>query len=207
MTSRPAPWRHLRRVALVLVVLSVLVAGSTTLLRSRSAVTDEPTYDSLEDLARAADAVVVGNVTGTVDHFVDRGDDPAVDEAGETIPGIPMVAFEIDGIESIAGDVPTRMRIVMADSEKVNISNRSPLREGERVLLFLRRRTNDEAPGVKAVADVVWVPLSGDRAVFDVVGDMTRPRSDSPMVAAGESIIAPEGLPLTTVIDIVSQVP
>ncbi len=173
--------------AVGLVIWLLLSATSESPPERTGSSFDMPIYSSLDELAAASDAQVVGTVKGTVAHEIDYGTaDPAqqVDQAG-----IPVVFYEVAVSETLEGTTGDTVIVAAPDVEQLNFSSEiTSLRAGERVLLFLREQTAEDAPGIDTY-DFFYVPVSLDNGVFDVLpGDIVRPRMPDAFVPTAAEV-------------------
>jgi hypothetical protein len=132
-------------------------------------------YDSVRALAIASDLVVLADVGSIIRSVRDNGGNPANTE------GVPMVLLELRPARVLRGTVPGSKALTLAMIDQVSVSAKdweTPLRKGERVVLFLHKFEPADVPGL-GVAEPVYAPMSGDNGIFSVSG--TRLVSRSPM--------------------------
>ena len=117
----------------------------------------------------------VGTVKGVAAREVDCGTANPTEQVEEA--GIPTVFYEVTVGETLKGTTDESLIVAAPDSAKLSFSSEmTPLRAGERVLLFLREQTRADAPGIDTY-DFFYAPVSLDNGVFDVLpGDVVRPR-------------------------------
>ena len=131
-------------------------------------------YSSVEDLSAVADAVVVGTVQGVMAREVDYGiARPDELNAG----GIPTVFYSVAVTETLRGDTRSIIIVGAPDPADTSIEGATALLSGQQVLLFLRMRTRENAPGIKSY-ETFFAPVSLVNGVFDVLdgGLETEPR-------------------------------
>jgi hypothetical protein len=139
---------------------------------------DYETYESIEEMAAASDAVVVATVEAEILKWEDRGGDPEEIE-GVPVEGHPMALYEVTVTDSL-GEVDPGPSLVLARTDVSRVrGGPSALREGSEVLLFLELVTRDEAPGLPEGYDEVWVIIGGDGGIFDVEEQSVHPRLGS----------------------------
>jgi hypothetical protein len=144
-----------------------------------------PIYSSVEELAVASDAEVVGTVKGIVAREVDYGTDNQ-DERAEG-SGIPNVFYQVDVSEVLGGTAETSIVVASPDLTTLSVSSETtPLVAGQRVLLFVQEQTSNGAPGISSF-DFFYVPVSLDNGVFDILpGGDIRPRLAEAFSPMGE---------------------
>lgn len=171
-----------RKRSLLSIAVVALVISSVWLLTQRDAPEvltgasfDMPIYSSLTELARASDAEVVGTVKGVVAREIDHGTDIADEKVDAA--GIPTVFYEVEVSEVLKGATDSTIVVGAPDVAKLSFSSEAtPLKAGQRVLLFLKEQTPKEAPGIDSY-EFFYVPVSRDNGVFDVLpGDVVHPR-------------------------------
>jgi hypothetical protein len=132
------------------------------------------TYSSLEELAVASDAVIIGTVKGAVGHEIDYG---TADSSQIHGLGIPNVFYQVEVSEVLRGVVDKTIVVATLDPEVASfIESVTPWKTGERLLLFLAEQNAENAPGIKTY-NHFYATISLDNGVFDVLdGDLVRPR-------------------------------
>ncbi|MBA3551999.1 MAG: hypothetical protein H0W27_03890 [Actinobacteria bacterium] len=161
---------------LVALVAALLLAWLFPLKNARTLGThffDAPVYASFEALAAASDAVVVGTVGGVTAREVDYGTDNPAEQGWN---GIPVAFYEVDVTEVLVGQAQPTIIVGGPDGEQLVSDSATPMRAGERVLLFLREQTTEDAPGISSY-DFFYTPISLDNGVFDLLaGEAVQPR-------------------------------
>ena len=94
-----------------------------------------PSYESVEALAAAADAIVEGVVDGVVGRELDYGTSNP-DEQFEG-SGVPLVFLEVTVLETLKGRTDNKIILGKIDAEILISPQSTPLRAGDQVLLFL----------------------------------------------------------------------
>ncbi|GBD83913.1 hypothetical protein BMS3Abin02_00296 [bacterium BMS3Abin02] len=143
-------------------------------------------YSSVEELAAAADVIVVATAGDTAHRAVEG--DPANPGSG-----IPMVYREFS-VDDILFDPNGYIEgatfyVSLFDTDKLIVDEQSDIKSGQRLLLFLDRVSADEVPAIRPLKQV-FSPLSSDNGVFDV-NDANEVTARSPAVTSlrkGESI-------------------
>lgn len=133
---------------------------------------DSNVYETVSELGVRAELVAIGQVTGVVSRELDDGG------GAEPESGIPMVYYSFKVEEVLGGDTPKTPSIVLGwlDLERIQTTEVTPIQESARVVLFLDRVGRDDSPGIESVGEL-FVPLSGDNGVFDVVDEHATARS------------------------------
>ena len=172
------------------VVIWLLLGASASSPERTGSSFDMPVYSSLEELAAASDVQVVGTVKGVVAREVDYGTANPTEQVEEA--GIPTVFYEIVVRETVKGTTDESLIVAAPDAAKLSFSSEmTPLRPGERVLLFLREQTREDAPGIDTY-DFFYAPVSLDNGVFDVLpGDIVRPRMPEAFASPAAGAPAP----------------
>jgi len=136
-------------------------------------------YSSVEELAAAADVIVVATA-GDIARRAVEGD------SADPGSGIPMVyrEFSVDDIlfdpnGYIEGDT---FYVSLFDTDKLIVDEQSDIKSGQRLLLFLDRVSADEVPAIRPLKQV-FSPLSSDNGVFDV-NDANEITARSPAVTS-----------------------
>jgi hypothetical protein len=162
----------------VVVALAAMWLVVTSLTRDHYRF-DSESFESIDEIGRSAEDVVVGTVVGVQGRFVDRGGDPEFDEYGDPIPGIPMIVYEVRVDSPLKGSsgTGTLLPVAMVDLGKVTAEGISDIDTNRPVVLFLRHRTTETAPDIRSVADELWVIVGGDNGILDVRDDTAIPRS------------------------------
>lgn len=151
---------------------------------------DMPIYNSLEELGAASDVAVVGSVKGVVAREIDYGTSNPEEQHQES--GIPTVFYELTVSETIKGAPAETVVVATPDVSKLSFSSEvTPLKAGQRVLLFLREQTPLDAPGIRTY-NFFYVPVSLDNGAFDVLADdVVRPRMPDAFTPAAEAGAVP----------------
>ena len=122
-------------------------------------------HSSVEALAAASDLVVVGTVQGAVSREVDYGTSNTAQQSGA---GVPMVFYGVAVTETLRGDTRSIIIVGAPDVNDTAIEGATALLSGQQLLLFLKQRVREVAPGVKSY-DVFFAPVSLGNGVFDVM--------------------------------------
>lgn len=127
----------------------------------------ERPYESLQDLAAAADVVVLGTVNGVAGKQVDYGTQDAekIAEGG----GSPTVFYDVTVTENLRASTANSIVVAGTDFGLTNIASghESPLRKGNELILFLKEYTSSDKPGI-SLYDLFYVPVGLDNGVFDL---------------------------------------
>lgn len=191
MSTRFATLSRGRYVVPLIVALLAAVAVTWVLSRDEANTSmtmsfDFVVYTELEELAAASDAVVIGVVGPVLDREVDFGTAAINERVGD---GIPVVFYEVRVLEILRGDVADTIVVSGPDTDAISSTEVTPLRLGEKVVLFLAEQTNADAPGITAF-DFFYTPVSLDNGMFDVsADDLATPRM--PEAFRAESFPAP----------------
>ena len=131
-------------------------------------------YSSVEELAAASDLVAVGTVQGVVAREVDYGAASAPGQSGE---GVPIVFYGVAVTETLRGETRSIVIVGAPDADGGSIEGATALLSGQQLLLFLKQRTKEVAPGVKSY-EVFFEPVGLSNGVFDVIesGLVAEPR-------------------------------
>ena len=131
-------------------------------------------YSSVEELTAASDIVVVGTVQGVVSREIDYGTANAYEQSGN---GVPIVFSGVAVTETLRGDARSIIIVGAPDADDSSIEGATALLSGQQLLLFLRQRTREVAPGIKSY-ETFFAPVSLCNGVFDVVdeGLVAQPR-------------------------------
>jgi hypothetical protein len=128
-------------------------------------------------LASSADLVIRGVVGKKLRSVVDNGGIP------ENKDGIPMalLEFKVSTVLRGAGRVGDVLTLAMMDTDAGITTDWETLpSSGEDLIMFLDEVQPTDAPGL--ASDVpVYVTVSGDNAVFSVIGDHALSRSRTPI--------------------------
>ncbi len=171
------------------VLASVLVATTWFLLQggekdrpSFGATPDMQVYSSIGELSKASDLVVLGTIRGVEARETDYGtSDP--NEKIDRI-GIPTVFYEVAVTETLRGEASGNIIVGAPDVGEISIKEATALRSGQQVLLFLKRQTTEDAPGITAYTDF-YVTVSLDNGVFNRLSDdSVEPRMSQAFEAA-----------------------
>ncbi len=165
--------------AFAVIVTALAVAGCSSPANDDKTQTtaDYRVYPTVSSLAESAEVVVLGSVEEVVSREIDG--DPSEEEfdAEGNPNGTPMVFFRYSVKRVIKGSVAADHLILgWIDTDKVSMEGVSRIQRGEPTLLFLRRLSDVQSPGITSV-DQFYIPVSGDNGVFDVVGSAVRARS------------------------------
>ncbi len=163
-----------RQSLIVPLIVALLATVTVTWMLSRddantdtSGSFDFMVYTDLEDLSAASDAVVIGTVGPVVGREVDFGTAEPDERVGD---GIAVIFNEVEVLEVLRGRVADTIIVGGPDSDAIMSTDTTPLRIGERVVLFLAEQTTADAPGITAFG-FFYTPVSLDNGVFDVVSD------------------------------------
>jgi hypothetical protein len=129
-----------------------------------------PIYASVEELTANADVVVEGVVQGVAGREMDYGTaDPSERAEAERTGGlVPFVFYEIQVTDELKGETPDVIIVGNVDGDRLISAEVTPLRTGERVILFLVWQVSaQDSPGL-ALFDSYYTTLSLDAGVFDV---------------------------------------
>ncbi|MFA5054685.1 MAG: hypothetical protein WC562_00720 [Dehalococcoidia bacterium] len=134
-------------------------------------------HSSVEELTAFSDTVVIGSVKGVVGHEINNGanTDEEYGASENQIQGLAMVYYEIDVTKTLKGKTEETIIVAGLDTGQSICDQVTPLLAGEEVLLFLKERTEGEAPGLKQYEHCYWI-VSLDNGVFDVLDDTVQPR-------------------------------
>ncbi|MBD3389125.1 MAG: hypothetical protein GF414_09565 [Candidatus Altiarchaeales archaeon] len=124
-------------------------------------------YTSIEELAEASDAVVVGTVNGVAGSAIDYGTENPNEIFGK---GHPVLFYEVAVKETLKGETDKTIIVGRTDPEHTITAQITALRDGEELLLFLEKVTSQEAPVVKPYG-FTYTPMSLDLGVFDISDD------------------------------------
>jgi len=186
--------------ASILVALTVLAvgAGAFAVWYGRSSKTEQlhgsfsaPVYSSLEELTASADVVIEGVVQGVGGREMDYGTaDPAERAEAERTGGlVPFVYYEIRVTEELKGDTPDIIVVGNVDGDRLISHDVTPLRTGERVILFLVLQVSaQDSPGL-ALFDSYYTTLSLDAGVFDVMANGTVQARDAENLAETDRVL------------------
>lgn len=159
----------------VAVMASIMVATTWFLMQGNEgdsppmgATPDMPVYSSIAELSAASDLVIVGTVREVVGRETDYGTSDPDSKSGRL--GIPTVFHEIAVSETVRGEADSNIIVAGPDLNEIAIREATALRNGEDVLLFLKRQTTEDAPGITAFHDF-YVTVSLDNGVFDRVDE------------------------------------
>jgi hypothetical protein len=145
-------------------------------------------HSSVEELTAFSDTVVIGSVKSVVGHEINNGANPE-EEYGifkGQIHGVAMVYYDIEITKTLKGKTEETIIVAGIDIGQSVCDQVTPLRAGEEVLLFLKERTESEAPGLKQYEHCYWI-VSLDNGVFDVLDDNTvQPRYAEAFVEPNE---------------------
>lgn len=153
-----------RTASLLIAVALVLQACSTTISRDADDRVQVhgvwETYDTIGDLARRADLVVVGTVGAFVDRYEIWDQDPLT---GEEILAKADDVYRFNITQVVAGTLPepTKTLLVGAVDFGAEVENTTGFTPGEDLVLFL-------APFTFGGTEPGWVPLSADSGIFDI---------------------------------------
>lgn len=147
---------------------------------------DSPIYASVSALARQSDAILVVEVGAVASREFDNGGD---DSDGD--PGVPMVFWHAEVVDVLVGqwgeEPGEDIRLAWPDVDREPNQDRSRLSAGQVIVLFAKRLTPVDAPGIDT-QEVFYVPLGGDNGVLDLEGHQATARSDALV-----SVSDPEG--------------
>ena len=130
-----------------------------------------PGYFSVEELAGASDAIVVG-VFGDV---ISRETDYGTEEGGSYGDdwGIPMVFHRVEVKERLKGEPSDTIIVARLDDTHIMTDAVKPIEKGERYILFLFDATEDTRR-FERYADVekdIYITLSDDIGIFELSED------------------------------------
>ena len=123
-------------------------------------------YSSVEELAVASDLVAVGTVQGVVAREVDYG----AANTEQSGAGVPIVFYGVAVTETLRGETRSIVIVGAPDADGASIEGATALLSGQQLLLFLKQRTREVAPGVKSY-EVFFEPVGLSNGVFDVLED------------------------------------
>ena len=87
-----------------------------------------------------------------------------------------MAFWSVQVASVLAGDEIEKVVVAWPEEDGDVPESATPVESEQSLVLFLERRTADEAPGVTSVDDF-YVPVGGDQGVFDVRGAEAAARS------------------------------
>jgi hypothetical protein len=137
----------------------------------RTTIADGPRWSDVTGLARSADAVLLGVVTGVAARELDTGGDASGD-------GVPMTFFTFRVDQVFAGSPAAGGEVVVGwlDTDKMQtLPPTSELARSQRLVLFATFLTDEETPGLHQVGDI-YVPLGFDFGVLDARDQVAMPR-------------------------------
>ncbi len=130
-------------------------------------------YPTIEELADASDAVVIGTVKGVVGREIDYGNSNPNEIFGT---GLSVLFYEVDVTKTLRGETDKTIIVSTLDPTQISTDQVTALRDGEELLLFLDWVTSEEAPVLKSYG-YAYTPMSLDLGVFDVLaGDYVQSR-------------------------------
>lgn len=134
-------------------------------------------YESIESITDAADAVIIGVVTGIVGREVQKLDNPAPEIIPDSHLEHPYVFYEVKVNEVLKGSTGDTITLIRSDHTRVLNEHDMPFEEGQQILLFLASLTGH--PGLEEFGDVenLYDTLSFDHGVFEVFGETAIPRT------------------------------
>ena len=136
-----------------------------------------PGYFSVEDLAGASDAIVVGVFGDVISREIDYGIEE--DGSSEDDWGIPMVFHSVEVREILKGEPGSVIVVGRLDDTDIMTDAVKPIEKGERYILFLLDATED-ARRFERYADVdkdIYITVSDDIGVFELSkNDIATPR-------------------------------
>lgn len=162
--------------ALTGALLGVILAAPLASCASSNGVSVEADYQtlqSIEALAASADLVVVGTLGESLGTELDGGGDP---EDGGEASGLVMEFFGVTVDQTLVGASPDPLVVAWPEMDDVSVEGATPVEPGQQLVLFLRHRDSESAPGIESF-DSFYVPVSGDNGVFDVVDGTATARS------------------------------
>jgi hypothetical protein len=122
-----------------------------------------PVFESIESLADEADLVVIGVVGGVTLRKIEESTD------------LPFVYYDFAVKEVLGGSLSNKesdtIVVSTLDTDKVQLDQLSPLEVGQEVLLFLKEIKAADAPEGLVPFEQVFVPISDDNGVFDLIND------------------------------------
>lgn len=176
--------QSLNRITLSTLLLTVPLACSSSRSSSppsRRVDFTGPAFSTVKELAGSADVVVRGLVGKKLRSVVDNGGN------AENKDGVPMALLEFKVSDVLRGSskVGDVLTLAMIDTDAGITTDWETLpMSGEDLIMFLDEVQPSDAPGL--VTDVpVYVTISGDNAVFSVIGDHALSRSRTPLSIDG----------------------
>lgn len=163
--------------AVILVASVIAIANRLPGASPTSGGGDYPTYETVAELGAASNAVVhvlVGDGSTT---FVDYGG-----EREEEGGGVSMLVQDVLVLATVSPLSESTLQVARLDPDAYE--GVSTLRPGQEVILFLEHVTSADAPGIAVVTDELWVVVSGEEGVFDVVDGIAIPRANPDRVLA-----------------------
>lgn len=159
----------------VAIFASVLAATTWFLIQGNEgsgppfgATPDMPVYSSIAELSEVSDLVILGTIQGVVGRETDYGTSNS-DNLSDRL-GVPTVFYEVAVTETLRGEAGGNIIVASPDLDEIAIREATVLRNGEQVLLFLKRQTTEDAPGITAFSDF-YVTVSLDNGVFNLLDD------------------------------------
>jgi hypothetical protein len=167
----------------IVVSLALLSGCASSVLHSE---TDGPVYPSVTALTTEADLVVrgvVGELRGT-----------ELDDGGDSEnSGIEVAFYDFEASQVISGnETSTTIALGWIDQTQID-DGRSTLDYGDELMLFLKHRTQSEAPGIQSETQF-YVVVGADNGVFDVDGNNVTARSPYVTTLGGSLKQGPAGL-------------
>lgn len=183
--------------ASILALLAVLAVGAGAFIgwHGNSSETQQlhgtfsaPVYPSLAELTAHADVVVEGVIQRVAAREMDYGTaDPAERAEAERTGGlVPFVYYEVLVIDELKGNTPGMIVVGSVDGERLISHDVTPLRTGDRVILFLVVQVSlQDSPGL-TLFDTYYTTLGLDAGVFDVTAEGTVIARDADNLAEWE---------------------
>ena len=174
---------------LALAALAFVVVNNSVQPEIQVIAGDGEVYGSVAELRSNSDLVVSGRIGSVVESYVDSAGEPAVDERGDELPGLPklIISLEVEAITE--GDPPGgTVYLVTADNTGVFTDWDPTFRPGEHVVVFLfeippnaPNMSPELAERVEKYGSLYGL-VGGSQGVFDVIGDSARSRfEDAPL--------------------------
>lgn len=164
------------RMGLAALICGILTGCAGTSNESVGSSADYPLYESVSALTGDSDAILVVEVGALASTEMDNGGDDSDGNAG-----VPMAFWHATVVRVLAeesGEEPgDNVVVAWPDLDKDSMQDRSRLESEQIVVLFAKRLTPIDAPGIET-QDVFYVPLGGDNGVLDVDEEHATSRSE-----------------------------
>lgn len=160
-----------------------MVGNNSSEPETQVVASDGEVYGSVAELRSNSDLVVSGRIGNVVESYVDTAGDPAVDERGDEIPGLPKLVISLKVESIIKGDPPGgTVYLITADNTDV-INDWDPtFRPDEHVVVYLFEIPSHAPNMSPELAERVekygslYGFVGGNQGVFDVIGDSAQSR-------------------------------